>query len=212
MNINQLLNPVSASSTSRPQASARRLDPYLEHECGSSATADGSSLIHHSTTNHVGQDTRVSGSEALVAKRYVRNTELTSNVNEPTTQSYGVSPSRITHGRLPFLTTPPYPSDPRHFQYASTAASFRHDISAQLPIENISLNGRGSSYTGLTMALTRRGEFWPRQSFLLRYQPRCTKKDFSRNKPNSDECKSCSCYKIQRQPCRAKITVKCCIK
>ena len=160
MNINQLLNPVSASLSSRPQAPARCLDPHLEHERGSNATGNGSSHIHHSTTNHLRRDTRVSGSEALVAKRYVRNTELMSNVNEPTTQSSGLSSSYMTHGHLPFLTTPPYPSDPLNFQYVSPVVSFRHDMSSQLPIEKISLNSRGPSYAGLAMAPTRRGEFW----------------------------------------------------
>lgn len=161
MNINQLLNPASAPSATRAQASVRRLDHHRHYECDSTQTGNGSSCIHHLTTNHASQDRRSSGSEAQGANGYVRNNGLTSTVNEPTTQSYGVSPTYMTHGRLPILTSPPYPSDPVHFQQASPVAAYRYDISSHLPIQNISLHSKVPSYAGLTMGSTRKSEFWP---------------------------------------------------
>ena len=157
MNINQLLNPASTPSPSRPPATLRSPDHHLEYHHESRSTGSGSNHIHRLAANHVVQDTRMSGSEALGAKCYLRNPGLMSSVTEPATQSYGVAPTYMTHGHTPILTTPPYPSDPVRFQYVSPT-TFRYDISSQLPIERISLHNRGLS-CGLTMASTSRSEF-----------------------------------------------------
>ena len=174
MNINQLLNPASTPSSSQLQTSVRRLDHQLQYDRDTSSTGKSPSRIHHSNANYVGQDTRISGSEVLAAKHNVRNTELTSSVNESTTQSYGVQPAYMTHGRLPFLTTPPYPSSPSRVQYTPPVAPSRFDISSQLPIGNISLHGTGSGFPALTMGQSRKGEFSAFLSIPQRREPRYT--------------------------------------
>ena len=158
MNINQLLNPEPDSPPTRPEASARRSNQYLEHNSVLRETGNTSSNIRFLTGINTDQDREVFRSEDVFARHPLITAKLMSNVNEASRHTYSVPAAYMTHGRhVPVRPRSPV-SNNSSTSLTSSVISTSLDISSQLPIGDISLHSRPSRTTTLSMDRTRQSE------------------------------------------------------